>query len=149
MPEAVAREDLVRKIGQLCRSFHIKGWCGPRYMTPEERVAYYAAAANETVEPRWEAWVELPHEMDSRNPVVGRTAEVRAVTHYSDTELDELPLEEIARRLTLAAAGRAAHEVLEWACFEGDQLFDAHGNVEDLKRAVAQVIQYLMSSALD
>jgi hypothetical protein len=123
------------------------GWEGP-FIWPPEVVAYVQQRQGLTVEPSWYVFVYQPalNSWDPDNPAPGggnqAAASYRDVDHFLNT-----PNEVIAKRLTLAIAGRAAHEALEWATLDGERLIEPHGSSEELAEVAAEIRTYLQNAA--
>ena len=97
------------------------------------------------VNPEWRIWFEQSAS-NSRNPT-DKTGRVMASISFDN--LDQLlanPLEAIVNKLTIAMAGQAAHEVLEWIRFDGELVFDPHNDSELLDPVADQVAAYLKTA---
>lgn len=58
----------------------------------------------------------------------------------------EIPVKELALRLTCAIAGQAAHEALEWIRFDGMLVVDPHGNAGVLGEAILGIADYIKTA---
>jgi hypothetical protein len=129
--------DLVNLLlRNLATRFSHPHWDGPFIATPEEAVQMHAGR------PRWELWVQQSAP-NSRNSEVKSGGVRAAIAFDTVAELLDTPLENHAYRLTLAIAGQAAHEALEWVRLDGDLVIDPHGDLED---AGEGIVSYLESS---
>jgi hypothetical protein len=141
----IVRDLITRKLDELARRFQIFGWEGPFYSPPEATVAYYARFGKE-VEFVWEVWFQLTYSPDSENP--DRIGEpTRASVALSDTDLLKMDIPAIAKKVTMAAAGRAVHETFEWAKLDGERILNPHARPEELHETASKVYEYLMKGA--
>jgi hypothetical protein len=142
----VARELFEIKLRDLGDRLLIRGWDGPCYFPPDERVDQYAYRGKTTA-PLWEVFMEKHERVpDSRDPTA-KEAPVRAALWFSDEEAADLTVDDLAYLLALAVAGREAHEALEWTRFNKRLLIDPHRYNDQLKDAVDLIAEYLNKGA--
>ncbi len=134
-----------RHLQELATRFSHPQWEGIMLSTPEQ-TAQIQAANGRPVWARWEVWVEQPRVPNSRNPSVMNGGVRAAIAFESAEDLLATPVEGIARRLTLAIAGQAAHEALEWLRFDGELVVDPHGELEALQDAAVGIAEYLLTA---
>jgi hypothetical protein len=142
------RDQILEKLNALKQHLHIPGWIGPFFRAPEDTVAWYSAHQRE-VPYKWEVWVELPDDPDVDHPEFSAEA-TRASVPLTDEELMGMDVPDIARKLVLKAAGRAAQETLEWANLKGRRVVDPHlpswHDKRDLNETAQFIYEYLMKA---
>jgi hypothetical protein len=118
-------EELIQmKFQELKKGFVARHWQSPVLMTPED-VAAFQRERGLPVEPSWTIYIEPSSQpLDSRNP--GATGKIQAAIAFNTENILRLSVEEIAERLALSMAGRAAHEALEWIRFDDELVVDPH-----------------------
>jgi len=126
-----ADHRFIAVIEELYDNFMARGWEGPYYVLPDDSGV-------------WEVCMLKSGEPDSRRPM--RIVKVFARVHITADEAEVMKVEELAYKLTIAVAGRAAHEALEWCWLRGQTFIDPHN--ADVIAAAAKSIEYSLVNQL-